>query len=271
MLKLSCAAITKTGRRHNNQDNYSIMGKCAPLDHDARSETFVCESSKPFVASVCDGMGGESFGERASFIACSEISDAAAKLTSSFSNNKKLVSEAILHANALICKTTESDDIERMGSTVASVLIHGETLWFTNLGDTRIYVLRGEELTQITKDHTEGQSMVDAGVLTQEKLKTHPSRNKLSQHLGIFPDEMKLECPAYGDIQLQGGDKILICSDGVYGSVSDENIAAILRLKCSEEMMADKLIAEAYENGSKDNMTAMVISVKKRFCLFFWR
>ena len=263
MIKIISAAITKTGRRRNNQDNFMLGGQCAECDHSVYSYKFEGKSSTPFFAAVCDGMGGEASGERASYEACMELAVVQDKLTKGFASNKKLVCDAILNANTRLCEIMQTEKNGRMGSTVISVLIQGDTLFYTNLGDSRIYLLRDGKLTQITKDHTEGQSMVDAGVLTAEQLKTHPSRNKLNRHLGIFPDEMVLDCPVYEDIPLQSGDRLLLCSDGVFGVFDNEAMAAILSEKTSAEERALKLVDTAYANGSKDNMAAMVIDIEK--------
>lgn len=263
MKKLFSAVITKTGRRRNNQDNFMLGGKCAELVHDAFA--YMCEgkTNSPFFAAVCDGMGGEAYGERASYEACVELAGVLDKLTKDFDANKKLICESIIRANERLCDVMRKEETGRMGSTVSSVLIQGDTLFYTNLGDSRIYLLRDGTLTQITKDHTEGQSMVDAGVLTAEQLKTHPSRNKLNRHLGIFPEEMVLECPIYDDIPLQAGDKLLLCSDGVFGVLDNEAMASILSERTSAEERALKLVDAAYAGGSKDNMTAMVIDIEK--------
>ena len=269
MKKLFSAVITKTGRRRNNQDNFMLGGKCAELVHDAFA--YMCEgkTNSPFFAAVCDGMGGEAYGERASYEACVELAGVLDKLTKDFDANKKLICESIIRANERLCDVMRKEETGRMGSTVSSVLIQGDTLFYTNLGDSRIYLLRDGTLTQITKDHTEGQSMVDAGVLTAEQLKTHPSRNKLNRHLGIFPEEMVLECAVYDDIKLRQGDKLLLCSDGVFGVFDNEAMASILSEKTSVEERAAKLVDTAYANGSKDNMTAMVIDIKNAMPAIF--
>ena len=263
MKKYSSAAITKTGRRHNNQDNYLLSGKYAECDHDVFTCQYDGRSDVPFFAAVCDGMGGEASGERASYEACAELAGIQNKLTKDFSANKSIVREAILNANTRLCDIMREEQTGRMGSTVISVLIQGDTLFYTNLGDSRIYLLRDGKLIQITKDHTEGQSMVDAGILTPEQLSNHPSRNKLNRHLGIYPEEIMLECPVYEDLALKPGDKLLLCSDGVFGVFDNEAIASILLERTTPAERAQKLVDTAYANGSKDNMTAMVIDIEK--------
>lgn len=105
--------------------------------------------------------------------------------------------------------------------------------------------------------------MVDAGILTQEQLKTHPSRNKLNRHLGIFKEEMILECPVYEDIPLLDGDKVFICSDGVFGALDNEEMISIISEPISVGECVKKLIDSAFEHGSTDNMTALIIEVER--------
>ena len=104
--------------------------------------------------------------------------------------------------------------------------------------------------------------MVDAGILTQEQIKTHPSRNKLNRHLGIFKEEMILECPVYEDIPLLDGDKVFICSDGVFGAIDNEKMISIISEPISVGERVKKLIDSAFEHGSTDNMTALIIEVE---------
>lgn len=264
MKQYSCAVTTKTGRRHNNQDNYMLAGQYASLDHDLSAAQSSGKTSKPLFAAVADGMGGEASGERASFEACAELSAAAASLGNSFESNKSAIAGAILRANARLCEVMQRENAGRMGSTLVAVLLQGDRLYYTNLGDSRIYLIRGGKLYQLTKDHTEGQAMVDAGVLTQEQLKTHPSRNKLSLHLGIFPDEMTIAPAKYDDIELAHGDRVLLCSDGVYGVMEPEQIVAVMTGAGTAKERSEKLVDTAYANGSRDNMTALVIDVEKR-------
>ncbi len=260
--KVISAAVTRTGRRRNNQDNFILAGRYAALDHDSFASKYEGDAERPFFASVCDGMGGESSGETASYLACTRLAELNGMLTGDFEANKQNVTRSILDSNAVLCDEMQRIGGDRMGSTVAAALIQNMRLFYTNLGDSRIYLMRNGAVSQLTKDQTEGQSMVDAGVLTPEQLKTHPSRNMLSRHLGIFPEEMTLECAVYEDIYLSPDDKILICSDGVSGAVENDVLAQILGSDLSPEDKANRILDIAYENGSKDNMTAAVIEFR---------
>ncbi len=262
MKHIIAAAATQTGRRKNNQDNFMLSGMYAELAHDAFAYRAEHDSDRPFLAVLCDGMGGESSGEVASYIGCKTLSAACGALTEDFSANKQIVTKAVLAANDRLCELIRNGETGRMGSTVVAALIQNDFLYYTNLGDSRMYLLRSGKLIQMTKDHTEGQMMVDAGVLTPEQLLTHPSRNKLNRHLGIPREEMHLECPVYRDVALLPGDRILIASDGVFGALSVPEITVILSGSAAVEEKAAQLVDLAYRNGSKDNMTAFVIEIE---------
>ena len=263
MKNISAAAVTKTGRRNNNQDNFMLAGSFAAPAHDTFARRYFGASDYPFFAAVCDGMGGESAGERASYIGCKTLAETANRLGADYFANKTAVVNGILRANDLLCETVQNDRTGRMGSTVVAVLIQGDRLFYTNLGDSRLYLLRNGELKQMTKDHTEGQMMVDAGVLTKEQLRTHASRNKLNRYLGIPRNEMRLECPVYQDVILLPGDRLLIVSDGVSGVLDELDMTAVLSGEISTDAKAQRLVDLAFQNGSRDNVTALVIEIEE--------
>ena len=263
MKRISAAAVTVTGRRKNNQDNFMLSGRFADLLHDTFAHRYQGTSDRPFLAAVCDGMGGESAGERASFLGCETLAETAGGLCDDFSANKALVAEGVLRANDRVCETVLRERTGRMGSTVVAALIQNDRLYYTNLGDSRLYFLRGGKLTQMTRDHTEGQMMVDAGVLTKEQLKTHASGNKLNRYLGIPREEMRLTCPVYDEVELLPGDRLLIVSDGVSGALDELDMSAVLSGEIPTDAKAQRLVDLAYENGSRDNMTALVIEIEE--------
>ncbi|MDO4543772.1 MAG: protein phosphatase 2C domain-containing protein, partial [Clostridia bacterium] len=262
MKQYSCAAVTKTGRRRNNQDNFCLDGAGAPLNHTTE-RSVTSKEDEPFVALVADGMGGEERGEYASYLASQRFCRVSLRSGAKRAENARQIHEAILNSNADICSEMRSSGSKRMGSTVVSALIQDGVLNYTNLGDSRLYLLRKGRLTQLTEDHTEAQLMLNAGVLTKEQLKNHPSSNKLSRHLGIFPEELQLDIPHYDEITLKDGDTLLLCSDGVWGVLSEPEIARILSTAGEAKDCAEALTDAAFSAGSRDNMTALVIQVRE--------
>ena len=261
MFKFTCAASTKTGKRPVNQDNYMLGNLYAPQDHADLRNNAQGKTDHPFFVAVADGMGGEASGEKASFETVRVLAAVSNRLRNDFESNKRIVHDSVLQANDAICNVMRNENIRSMGSTVVTLLLQDDKCSYTNLGDSRLYMLRNGELVQLTKDHTEGQAMVDAHVLTEEQLKTHPSRNRLSRHLGILREDMMIDTPVYPDITLQDNDKFLICSDGVCGVLSKEEMSKILSMSATTVAKAEILVASSIDAGSRDNVTALVVEI----------
>ena len=261
MFKFTCAASTKTGKRPVNQDNYMLGNLYAPQDHADLRNNAQGKTDHPFFVAVADGMGGEASGEKASFETVRVLAAVSNRLRNDFESNKRIVHDSVLQANDAICNVMRNENIRSMGSTVVTLLLQDDKCSYTNLGDSRLYMLRNGELVQLTKDHTEGQAMVDAHVLTEEQLKTHPSRNRLSRHLGISREDMMIDTPVYPDITLQDNDKFLICSDGVCGVLSKEEMSKILSMSATTVAKAEILVASSIDAGSRDNVTALVVEI----------
>jgi PPM family protein phosphatase len=202
---------------------------------------------------VADGMGGHGAGNVASRIAIEEMTSCAAL--------RPLFAEAFLtaleHANRHII---ERDEANRMGTTATGLAgletAGGDHLMVFNIGDSRVYRLSGGRLEQITVDHSEVQELVLAGVITPEQARTHPRRNIVTRALGSDPvlhaDHWLL--PA------TGGDRYLVCSDGLFGEVTDEVIHRLLSAG-GPQQAADALVAAANEAGGHDNVTAVVVDI----------
>ena len=244
-----------------NQDNYMLGNLYAPQDHADLRNNAQGKTDHPFFVAVADGMGGEASGEKASFETVRVLAAVSNRLRNDFESNKRIVHDSVLQANDAICNVMRNENIRSMGSTVVTLLLQDDKCSYTNLGDSRLYMLRNGELVQLTKDHTEGQAMVDAHVLTEEQLKTHPSRNRLSRHLGILREDMMIDTPVYPDITLQDNDKFLICSDGVCGVLSKEEMSKILSMSATTVAKAEILVASSIDAGSRDNVTALVVEI----------
>jgi serine/threonine protein phosphatase PrpC len=198
-------------------------------------------------------MGGEEYGELASLTAVSVLGD--------FSRDfDARADEYIRRANEIICDAIEKNGGMRIGTTMAVLSVSGRTARAYNIGDSRIYFMRDGVLRQISLDHTQVQRLINQGIITPEKAKTHPERHKLTQHLGIFPEEMIIEAYKAEPIEVQPGDIFLLCSDGLTDMVEDADIAAILAACGSPEEKSSALIAAALNNGGRDNVTALVVN-----------
>ena len=234
MIHFSHGAATSVGRvRQVNEDSYLAV---PPL----------------FV--VADGMGGHGSGDLASRIAIEDMS-ACVELRPLFA---EAVLTALEHANRHII---ERDEANRMGTTATGLAAletaGGDHLMVFNVGDSRVYRLSGGLLEQLTVDHSEVQELVLAGVITKEQARTHPRRNVVTRALGsdasMMPDHWLL--PAIG------GDRYLVCSDGLFSELPDDVILPLLAAGTPQQA-ADALVSAANDAGGRDNVTVVVVDIE---------
>lgn len=236
-MRLVFAAATDVGRmRKNNEDSYL--------------------SAKP-VAAVADGMGGHSAGEVASAIAIEEL--AALGERGPWENETAAtddLKQAILRANRRIREMAASDrKLNGMGTTLVALLQDGDMVHVANVGDSRGYLLRQGELSQVTVDHSLVQELVDDGRLSPEDAERHPQRSVITRALGIDP-EVEFDLFTY---KLQVGDRLLLCSDGLSDVVETTQIRNVLLRVRSPQKAARQLITVANEQGGPDNITVIVV------------
>lgn len=208
----------------------------------------------PTMLVVADGMGGAAAGDLASAIAVRELKAADAAL----SGDQMLdaLSDAIGSASAAISELIESDpSLDGMGSTVCGAMFDGSQLGLANIGDSRAYRYRDGQLTRLTRDHSWVQTLVDEGRITEAEALEHPHRslilkviNGQSQHV---PD---LEL-----VDVVAGDRLLVCSDGLCGFVTDDAIAA--KMDGERETVLAALIGLAHHEGAQDNITIILADV----------
>jgi serine/threonine protein phosphatase PrpC len=207
----------------------------------------------PPLYAVADGMGGHGSGDVASRLAVQTLVRCAGL--------RPLFVEAVLaaleEANRVII---DQDEADRMGTTVAGLAgletAGGDHLMVFNVGDSRVYRLAPEGVEQLTVDHSEVQELVLAGLITREQARTHPRRNVVTRALGSAPfllaDHWLL--PAIG------GDRFLICSDGLFSELPDEVIGPLLAVGTAQHA-AEALVAAANDAGGHDNVTAVVVDI----------
>ncbi|WP_020562385.1 PP2C family protein-serine/threonine phosphatase [Methylosarcina fibrata] len=202
---------------------------------------------------IADGMGGHEAGEVASRIAVQEILHGV-KSGMSLSKAVDSAHYAIQQAAA------QGEGGRNMGSTIVAVQFHDcdyEIVW---VGDSRAYLWNGN-LTQLTKDHSYVQSLLDAGLIDKDQIPGHPYRNVISQALGTGgPDDEDIE-PELVSGRLGPSETLLLCSDGLTGAVADREIAAILAESEDNQIKVNRLIQAALTAGGRDNITVVVISL----------
>jgi protein phosphatase len=204
------------------------------------------------VWAVADGMGGHEDGQFASRTLTKDI--ASTGLAVSAADQKARFKDRVMRGNDTIRQHAEARGGATIGTTLAAMLAFDHSYACIWAGDSRVYLLRNGVLSQVTKDHTEAQELVDNGVLTREQAKTWPRRNVITRAVGIFEDpELEERC---GDIK--PADTFLLCSDGLTGHLSDEEIAATA-YRLRPQQACDALIEATLERGATDNVTVIVV------------
>ena len=193
---------------------------------------------------VLDGMGGENFGECASFTAAEGLKDAEQRLKNFVVPESRFLSETCLALNAAVFARAKELKTNHMGTTLALLYFTRTYVYSCNLGDSRAFRLRGGEFLQITEDHVESRE--ETGV----------RKPALTQYLGIDPEEYLIE-PYIAKGELQRGDQYLICSDGLTDMLSNLEIVRIMSEAKRPEDCVCSLIDAALEKGGKDNVTVI--------------
>ncbi|MDA0764054.1 MAG: Stp1/IreP family PP2C-type Ser/Thr phosphatase [Proteobacteria bacterium] len=207
---------------------------------------------------VCDGMGGHVGGARASQTAIRSIKEYFNGTPNPTPNIA--LKDAIEFANMQIFGDAESNpEFKGMGTTVTLMVESAGFIYIAHVGDSRIYINTDKRLYRLTKDHSFVQSLVDARMLTDEEMETHPRKNELSRALGIAM-EVDVEVASQPIIAKQG-DKFLLCTDGLCGLINDTMILKAINHTATLELTVDKLIELAKKAGGHDNISADLIEV----------
>ncbi len=208
---------------------------------------------------VADGMGGHAGGDIASAL----IAQGVARADKDYEDTDQAassVTEALLEANQKLASTVaEHPELKGMGTTFSGVVFTGDLVTVAHIGDSRVYMVSEGKVSQVTKDHTFVQRLVDTGRITAEEALTHPRRSVLMRVLGDVEIAPEIDTETF---KAAPGDRWMLCSDGLCGVVPDEIINGILLNKSvdAEEATA-LLIYEAIEHGAPDNITVVVVDV----------
>ncbi|MGI6006786.1 MAG: Stp1/IreP family PP2C-type Ser/Thr phosphatase [Ruminococcus sp.] len=202
---------------------------------------------------VADGMGGHNGGDFASSYAVETFVETV-KADTNF-NPIKVIRNAIETANRkLLKKAKEDDNLKGMGTTVVAATVVGHYAYVANVGDSRLYIA-GQKMEQVTRDHSLVGEMIRMGELSKEEARTHPDRNIITRALGTAED-VDID---FFDVKLEENAKIVLCSDGLYGMVSDEEIFEVLRECGDGSDPSVALMEKANANGGKDNIAVIVV------------
>ncbi len=232
-MRIEAGVATDIGRvRERNDDSYLV---------------------EPPLYAVADGMGGHRGGDVASQLALVTIEEL-------FRSGRGSLAQQVKEANATVFERSSADTaVAGMGTTLTAAQIEGEQAHLVHVGDSRAYLLRAGALRQLTEDHTLVNRMVRAGEITRQEADVHPHRNVLTRALGTEPDVDVDE----SDLGLLEGDRLLLCSDGLTGMVTEEQIQAILEATETPQEAADRLVRAANRAGGIDNITVVVLDARE--------
>ncbi len=244
-MDLKVVLRTDVGKVRSENQDYAVTTSAEELDPESRGRLMV----------VADGMGGHRGGATASRLAATTIKDAF--LASESSDVREILQSSLTAANRRIFESSQANpDLRGMGTTCSALVVHGSTAWFAHVGDSRIYLVRNQEIRQLTDDHSLVASMVREGLLTAAEAEIHPRRNVLQRSMGVSQD---VEIDVSQAFTVIPGDTFILCSDGLHGVVRDEEIRTIAAMPISAA--ADQLLARALERGAPDNVTVIVARV----------
>jgi len=242
------------------------IGKCTLLGNYRENNEDAIEVKQfpdMITTIVADGMGGQAAGEIASKRAIEVIPRELRKgLSSSWSEDqvRTAIRRSIVQANEEIMAMGALDrDLRNMGTTVVlAVWRKGPELYIANVGDSRAYLIRGDQIEQLTVDHSLAQALVDNKTISAAEAREHRFRNVLWKYLG---SKEVGEGPEVKAIPIQPGDRFLLCTDGLTGPVSDQQLASFINEHPDVQECADGLGQLALDNGSRDNVSCIVIQV----------
>lgn len=232
----------------------------AGKNRSVNQDCFLCEEeavgdfSNLFI--VADGMGGHNGGDFASRFCIENVK-------AYIANNKggsiiSTIRSAIQTANERIRERAEKDErLTGCGTTIVLATIKDDIVYIANVGDSRLYVLQNDSLSQITEDHSVVEEMIKSGIIKKEEARFNPHKNKVTRALGAEPD---IEVDFF-EVKLEKGNRILLCSDGVSNMMDEENLEAIVGAGKEVPEICRILIDTAVDNGGKDDATVVMIEV----------
>ncbi|WP_460797790.1 PP2C family protein-serine/threonine phosphatase [Microbacterium sp. GXF0217] len=234
----SSAAISHTGKvRSNNQDSGY-----------AGANLFA----------VADGMGGHAGGDVASSVAIQRLAPLDTGYATTDDAQASLQAAVTTAAGDLIRAAKDRPELAGLGTTVSAIIMVDEYAVIGHIGDSRIYLFRDDELTQITADHTFVQRLVDSGRITPEEARYHPRRSVLMRVLSDMDHDPELDMFVMPTLP---GDRWLLCSDGLSGVVDELHIAKVMRQGLAPGRTADTLLRQALDGGAPDNVTIVLVDV----------
>ena len=210
-------------------------------------------------AVVCDGMGGANGGNIASKIAVEVIGS---RIRDGFnpehgaSSVERLLASAMATANAGVYERSQQQpELAGMGTTVVAAITHGDKAYISHVGDSRMYLLRDGVLSQVTRDHSVVQELIEEGRISVEEARSHPRKNYITRAIGVVAEEYG----EYDELDVQPGDRLLLCTDGLTNEVGTELITELMAQPLEDALEA--LVRAALDDGGADNITVVLMDI----------
>jgi serine/threonine protein phosphatase PrpC len=207
---------------------------------------------------VADGMGGHAAGEEASALAIRTLADYLTEARLATGPIPDTLTQGMRLAHLAITEAGQAQPAwEGMGTTVVLAALVGRTAYLANVGDSRAYLIRQGTIRQLSRDHSMTTFLVEQGLLTAEDAREHPARNQLLAALGVAHPEVVAQV----ELPLLTGDRLLLCTDGLWGMVTDAEMLATVQAAADPDMAVQALLVRANAAGGEDNITAVAIFV----------
>jgi PPM family protein phosphatase len=242
------AGLSDVGcQRQNNEDYYSYW--------EADDDAVFARRGRLVV--VADGMGGHEGGQEASHIAVDAIDEIYA--ATSAADPQSALTAGFREAHLRISQHAQQHpELRGMGTTATAAAVIGNNLYFAHIGDSRLYLVRGTTISRLTRDHSYVSRLVETGTITAEEAEVHPQRHVLTAALGVGM-EIPPDAPP-SPLRLQPGDALVLCSDGLWGLLTDLEIHDNVLDQGAQEA-CDSLVALAKKRGGPDNITVQVVRI----------
>ena len=243
---LEIGQASDVGIQRKGKDNQDCIGVSLPND----------ANRLPPLMIIADGMGGYTGGSLASSLVIETIIEHyRSSAATADINSCEILQQGILAAHeSLIVKAKDDPELVKMGSTVVAVVAQDNKLCLANVGDSRAYVMNENQIKQISWDHSLVGEMVRSGMITATEAHTHPKRNVLTNSISAHREKFNIYTTNY---ELAADDILVLCSDGLWGPVSEAQIQAVV-VELPPQRAADKLVALANRNQGPDNISVIV-------------
>jgi len=253
---LSVAAQTDVGRvREKNEDAFVVANLTGGALLDGTSHARFDVGERGVLIAVSDGMGGAHAGEVASALVIETLTRALSQAPADTPRDE-LMNDAIQRAHKAVREIAESE-AKKMGATLTAVFVHAGQAYIAEVGDSRAYLIRAGRIRQLTHDQSVAQALLDRGAMSPEEAADSPMKNMILQAMGNQPD-VKV---ALAKLELRDRDCLVLCSDGLTGYLTDDEIRDVVLATGRPEQAVPRLVAMANERGGKDNITVVVAGV----------